>query len=98
MTPPLRFHTNFGAAALCGESRCSAKAVQTRRLLALAAIYTRATRGPAAQSGEQGAIGVMEPLAGVALGQFNAVVNGGAKRDHRGGVRRDRLAAAGLSP
>ena len=25
-------------------------------------------------------------------------VNGGAKRDHRGGVRRDRLAAAGLSP
>ena len=27
-----------------------------------------------------------------------ARVNGGAKRDHRGGVRRDRLAAAGLSP
>ena len=26
------------------------------------------------------------------------VVNGGAKRDHLGGVRRDRLAAAGLSP
>ncbi len=26
------------------------------------------------------------------------VVNGGAKRDHRGGVRRDHLAAAGLSP
>ena len=25
-------------------------------------------------------------------------VNGGAKRDHRGGVRRDHLAAAGLSP
>ena len=25
-------------------------------------------------------------------------VNGGARRDHRGGVRRDRLAAAGLSP
>ena len=25
-------------------------------------------------------------------------VNGGAKRDHLGGVRRDRLAAAGLSP
>ena len=25
-------------------------------------------------------------------------VNGGAKRDHFGGVRRDRLAAAGLSP
>ena len=27
-----------------------------------------------------------------------ASVNGGAKRDHLGGVRRDRLAAAGLSP
>ena len=27
-----------------------------------------------------------------------AGVNGGAKRDHLGGVRRDRLAAAGLSP
>ena len=27
-----------------------------------------------------------------------ATVNGGAKRDHLGGVRRDRLAAAGLSP
>ena len=27
-----------------------------------------------------------------------AAVNGGAKRDHLGGVRRDRLAAAGLSP
>ena len=27
-----------------------------------------------------------------------ADVNGGAKRDHLGGVRRDRLAAAGLSP
>ena len=27
-----------------------------------------------------------------------ASVNGGAKRDHRGGVRRDHLAAAGLSP
>ena len=26
------------------------------------------------------------------------LVNGGAKRDHLGGVRRDRLAAAGLSP
>ena len=26
------------------------------------------------------------------------IVNGGAKRDHLGGVRRDRLAAAGLSP
>ena len=26
------------------------------------------------------------------------IVNGGAKRDHRGGVRRDHLAAAGLSP
>ena len=25
-------------------------------------------------------------------------VHGGAKRDHLGGVRRDRLAAAGLSP
>ena len=46
MTPPLRFHTNFDAAALRGESRCSAKAVQTRRLLVLAAIYARATRGP----------------------------------------------------
>ena len=28
----------------------------------------------------------------------SAGVNGGAKRDHLGGVRRDRLAAAGLSP
>ena len=28
----------------------------------------------------------------------DAGVNGGAKRDHLGGVRRDRLAAAGLSP
>ena len=27
-----------------------------------------------------------------------SIVNGGAKRDHFGGVRRDRLAAAGLSP
>ena len=27
-----------------------------------------------------------------------SAVNGGAKRDHLGGVRRDRLAAAGLSP
>ena len=27
-----------------------------------------------------------------------SIVNGGAKRDHLGGVRRDRLAAAGLSP
>ena len=25
-------------------------------------------------------------------------VNGGAKRDHRGGVKRDQLASAGLSP
>ncbi len=29
---------------------------------------------------------------------FSSPVNGGAKRDHLGGVRRDRLAAAGLSP
>ena len=29
---------------------------------------------------------------------FAQLVNGGAKRDHRGGVRRDHLAAAGLSP
>ena len=27
-----------------------------------------------------------------------SIVNGGAKRDHCGGVKRDRLAAAGLSP
>ena len=33
----------------------------------------------------------------VALAQGQSV-NGGAKRDHLGGVRRDRLAAAGLSP
>ena len=31
-------------------------------------------------------------------GRFGRTVNGGAKRDHLGGVRRDRLAAAGLSP
>ena len=31
-------------------------------------------------------------------GVIEAGVNGGAKRDHLGGVRRDRLAAAGLSP
>ncbi len=30
--------------------------------------------------------------------QVLPIVNGGAKRDHLGGVRRDRLAAAGLSP
>ena len=29
---------------------------------------------------------------------YRESVNGGAKRDHLGGVRRDRLAAAGLSP
>ena len=29
---------------------------------------------------------------------YTGGVNGGARRDHRGGVRRDRLAAAGLSP
>ena len=39
------------------------------------------------QGGDQGA--------GAGLGP---IVNGGAKRDHLGGVRRDRLAAAGLSP
>ena len=33
---------------------------------------------------------------GVGVADVN--VNGGAKRDHLGGVRRDRLAAAGLSP
>ncbi len=32
------------------------------------------------------------------LEHFADIVNGGAKRDHLGGVRRDRLAAAGLSP
>ena len=30
--------------------------------------------------------------------RLGVTVNGGAKRDHLGGVRRDRLAAAGLSP
>ena len=33
-----------------------------------------------------------------AVGANTEIVNGGAKRDHRGGVRRDHLAAAGLSP
>ncbi len=33
-----------------------------------------------------------------AMAEFHQSVNGGAKRDHLGGVRRDRLAAAGLSP
>ena len=32
------------------------------------------------------------------FGYGHLTVNGGAKRDHLGGVRRDRLAAAGLSP
>ena len=38
--------------------------------------------------------------AGIPLHRANIAqrVNGGAKRDHLGGVRRDRLAAAGLSP
>ena len=30
--------------------------------------------------------------------RIDRIVNGGVKRDHLGGVRRDRLAAAGLSP
>ena len=34
----------------------------------------------------------------VRLTELELIVNGGAKRDHRGGVRRDHLAAAGLSP
>ena len=34
----------------------------------------------------------------VAIWVRSSAVNGGAKRDHLGGVRRDRLAAAGLSP
>ena len=39
------------------------------------------------------------PSYGAALRDLNMTgVNGGAKRDHLGGVRRDRLAAAGLSP
>ena len=33
-----------------------------------------------------------------APGLTASTINGGAKRDHRGGVRRDHLAAAGLSP
>ena len=37
-------------------------------------------------------------LAGVEALAEMMDVNGGAKRDHLGGVRRDRLAAAGLSP
>ena len=44
-----------------------------------------------------GAIDVL--INNAAIGpQTAAAVNGGAKRDHLGGVRRDRLAAAGLSP
>ena len=35
---------------------------------------------------------------GAAPSYLFGTVNGGAKRDHLGGVRRDRLAAAGLSP
>ena len=35
---------------------------------------------------------------GRGLRRYPLSVNGGAKRDHRGGVRRDHLAAAGLSP
>ena len=49
-----------------------------------------------------GGSGGAERLAGpVVPGMPNLhshAVNGGAKRDHLGGVRRDRLAAAGLSP
>ena len=32
------------------------------------------------------------------LHRFRVAVNGGAKRDHRGGVKWDHLGAAGLSP
>ena len=39
----------------------------------------------------------LEDIAAVGQDNFESV-NGGAKRDHRGGVRRDHLAAAGLSP
>ena len=37
-------------------------------------------------------------LKGTDFRYMGRIVNGGAKRDHLGGVRRDRLAAAGLSP
>ena len=38
------------------------------------------------------------PLFAGEIRRRRVAVNGGAKRDHLGGVRRDRLAAAGLSP
>ena len=38
------------------------------------------------------------PIPGQVPSRAFYCVNGGAKRDHLGGVRRDRLAAAGLSP
>ena len=43
-------------------------------------------------------MGFRQPVRRSTLADANESVNGGAKRDHLGGVRRDRLAAAGLSP
>ena len=39
-----------------------------------------------------------DPYFGLSISRVDPLVNGGAKRDHRDGVKRDHLAAAGLSP
>ena len=77
------------------------------------AAFGRAARGPGASSRPRpdrasGRIGTNAPvvrpraafrrLSLVRRARARHRVNGGAKRDHLGGVRRDRLAAAGLSP
>ena len=73
-----------------------------------AARYEALVRRVAAREGEQlGAPGPLSLAVARNLHKLMAykdeyevarLVNGGAKRDHRGGVRRDHLAAAGLSP
>ncbi len=49
-------------------------------------------------TGAGGGMGLATAHQLLAEGSSVTAVNGGAKRDDRGGVRRDRLAAAGLSP
>ena len=50
------------------------------------------------RTGKNGWHGMTGQFRQSVFGRLGGYVNGGAKRDHLGGVRRDRLAAAGLSP
>ncbi len=99
MGSPVPLRDDFDAAALCRLARRSQDSNQSRRLLALAAIYDGGSRGDAAQIGSVGLQTVRDWVLRFNAAGPDGLVLSTARRQvrHRGSTKRNARPLSGLS-